>query len=86
MQQWTTRHVPYPAGPRTMGSLPACLLVVNPGHGDRLSAGPVEDAGCTGLHFLGPVNATQLNIGRGYSLQLYVCTTSYAHPHVQNMQ
>ncbi|AXE82301.1 hypothetical protein [Streptomyces atratus] len=47
---------------------------------------PVEDAGYTGLHFLGPANATQLNIGRGYSLQLYVCTASYHHSHLQNMQ
>ncbi|MFD0070680.1 hypothetical protein ACFVJ9_58900, partial [Streptomyces sp. NPDC127574] len=47
---------------------------------------PVEDAGYAGLHFLGPACATRLTIGRGYNLQLYVCTTSYDHPHVQNMQ
>jgi hypothetical protein len=47
---------------------------------------PVEDADYTGLHFLGPACATQLTIGRGYNLQLYVCTASYDHPHVQNMQ
>ncbi|AWZ08206.1 MULTISPECIES: hypothetical protein [unclassified Streptomyces] len=47
---------------------------------------PVEDAGYDGLHSLGPAHATQLDIGRGYSMQLYVCTASYDHPHVQNMQ
>ncbi|MGW7609640.1 hypothetical protein ACWGKW_20670 [Streptomyces sp. NPDC054766] len=47
---------------------------------------PVEDAGYAGLHFLGPACATQLNIGRGYNLQVYMCTASYDHPHVQNMQ
>ncbi len=47
---------------------------------------PVEDAGYTGLHFLGPACSTQLTIGRSYNLQIYVCTASYDHPHVQNMQ
>ncbi|MFF3451862.1 hypothetical protein ACFYXJ_32535 [Streptomyces sp. NPDC002667] len=47
---------------------------------------PLEDADYDGLHFLGPACATQLSIGRGYTLQIYVCVTSYDHPHVQNMQ
>ncbi|MDG9716976.1 hypothetical protein [Streptomyces sp. DH24] len=41
---------------------------------------PVEDTGTDTAH------DTHLNIGRGYCLQLYVCTTSYDHPHLQNMQ
>ena len=47
---------------------------------------PLEDADYDGLHFLGPACATQLNIGRGYTMQIYVCVSSYDHPHVQNMQ
>ncbi|MEU6087392.1 hypothetical protein ABZ865_11390 [Streptomyces sp. NPDC047085] len=47
---------------------------------------PVEDAGYTGYHFLGPAHDTQITIGRSYSLQVYVCEASYEHPPVQNMQ
>jgi hypothetical protein len=47
---------------------------------------PVEDAGYDGLHSLGPACATKLTIGRGYNLQIYRCTASYDHPHLQNMQ
>ena len=47
---------------------------------------PVEDAGYTGYHSLGPALATGITIGRGYSLQVYVCEASYDHPPVQNMQ
>ncbi|MGW0882231.1 hypothetical protein [Streptomyces sp. NPDC002671] len=47
---------------------------------------PVEDAGYSGYHFLGPALDTQITIGRSYSLQVYVCEASYAHPPVQNMQ
>ncbi|MEU5699624.1 hypothetical protein [Streptomyces aurantiacus] len=47
---------------------------------------PIEDAAYTGLHFLGPACATRLNIGRGYHMQLYVCTVAPDHPHVRNMQ
>lgn len=41
---------------------------------------PVEDADTDAAH------DTHLTIGRGYCLQLYVCATSYDHPHRQNMQ
>ncbi|MFI8190808.1 hypothetical protein ACIF8T_18670 [Streptomyces sp. NPDC085946] len=47
---------------------------------------PLEDADYDGLHVMGPACDTHLAIGRGYCLQLYVCTASYAHPHLQNMQ
>ncbi|MER6571892.1 hypothetical protein ABT288_38385 [Streptomyces sp. NPDC001093] len=47
---------------------------------------PVEDAGYTGYHSDGPACHTQITIGRGYSLQVYVCEASYDHPPVQNMQ
>lgn len=55
-------------------------------HGGSGSWRPVEDADYNGLHFLGSANATQLSIGRSGSLQLYVCTASYNHPHMQNLQ
>ncbi|MEV8555476.1 hypothetical protein AB0478_03190 [Streptomyces sp. NPDC051917] len=47
---------------------------------------PVEDAGYTGYHSLGPACDTEITIGRGYTLQVYVCEASYDHPPVQNMQ
>ncbi|MFF3329444.1 hypothetical protein ACFYWX_07735 [Streptomyces sp. NPDC002888] len=47
---------------------------------------PLEDADYTGYHSDGPACATKLNIGRSYSMQLYVCTASYDHPHIRNMQ
>ncbi|MEV6055733.1 hypothetical protein [Streptomyces sp. NPDC052107] len=47
---------------------------------------PVEDAGYTGYHSLGPACDTEITIGRGYTLQVYVCVASYDHPPVQNMQ
>ncbi|MES5816342.1 hypothetical protein [Streptomyces sp. RG80] len=34
----------------------------------------------------GPATPTHLNIGRDHALQLYVCTTSYDHPHLRNIQ
>ena len=46
----------------------------------------VDDAAYVDLHFLGPAAATQFNIGRGCSLQLYVCTAACDDPHLQTMQ
>ncbi|MFE7395919.1 hypothetical protein [Streptomyces sp. NPDC057557] len=79
---------PFPMVCAECGSDVRPLLTIDGSEWDGGSGSwrPVEDAGYTGLHFLGPANATQLNIGRGYSLQLYVCTASYDHAHVQNMQ
>jgi hypothetical protein len=48
---------------------------------------PVEDAGLDDRRgFRDPACPTMLNIGRGYSMQLYSCAASYAHLHLQNMQ
>ncbi|MFD4945355.1 hypothetical protein ACFWNT_23180 [Streptomyces sp. NPDC058409] len=79
---------PFPMVCAECGSVVRPLLTIDGSEWDGGSGSwrPVEDGDYTGLHFLGPANATQLNIGRGYSLQLYVCTDSYDHPHVQNMQ
>jgi hypothetical protein len=79
---------PFPMACPECGSDVRPLLTIDGSEWDGGSGSwrPVEDAGHFGPHFLGPANATQLNIGRGYSLQLYVCTVSYDHPHLQNMQ
>jgi hypothetical protein len=79
---------PFPMACPECGSDVRPLLTIDGSEWDGGSGSwrPVEDAGYTGLRFLGPANSTQLNIGRGYNLQLYVCTSSYDHPHVQNMQ
>ncbi|MFJ2648205.1 hypothetical protein ACIO1C_15900 [Streptomyces sp. NPDC087420] len=79
---------PFPMACPECGSDVRPLLTIDSGEWDGGSESwrPFEDAGYTGLHFLGPAHATQLTIGRGYNLQLYVCTASYDHPHVQNMQ
>jgi hypothetical protein len=55
--------------------------------GGNRSWRPLEDAGLEdGPSYLKPNTPTRLDIGRGYSLQLYTCTVSYAHPHLHNMQ
>jgi hypothetical protein len=77
---------PFPMACPECGSGVRPLLTVDGTEGSGDSWRPVEDAGYTGLHFLGPACATQLNIGRSYTLQLYVCATDPRHPHVQNMQ
>ncbi|MFE7395122.1 hypothetical protein [Streptomyces sp. NPDC057557] len=79
---------PFPMACPEYGSDVRPLLTIDGSEWDGGSGSrrPVEDAGCAGLHFLGPARATQLDIGRGHSLQLYVCTASHDHPHVQNMQ
>lgn len=79
---------PFPMACTDCGSGVRPLLTIDGSEWDGGSGSwrPVEDAGYTGLHSLGPANATHLNIGRSYSLQLYVCAASYEHPHMQNMQ
>ncbi|MFJ9677053.1 hypothetical protein ACIRP2_03225 [Streptomyces sp. NPDC101194] len=79
---------PFPMVCSECGSDVRPLLTIDGSEWDGGSGSwrPVEDADYTGLHFLGPAKATRLDIGRSYSLQLYVCTASYDHPHVQNMQ
>lgn len=79
---------PFPMACTQCGAGVVPLLTIDGSEWDGGSGSwrPVEDAGYAGLHFLGPANATQVNIGRGYSLQLYVCTASCEHPHLQNMQ
>jgi hypothetical protein len=77
---------PFPMACAECGSDVRPLLTLNGTEWNGGSWCPVEDADYTGLHFLGPACATQLTIGRGYNMQLYVCVSSYDHPHVQNMQ
>jgi hypothetical protein len=79
---------PFPILCAECGSDTRPLLTIDGSEWDGGSGSwrPIEDTGYAGQHFLGPANATQLNISRGYSLQLYVCAASYDHPHVQNMQ
>jgi hypothetical protein len=79
---------PFPMSCAECGSGIRPLLTIDDSEWDGGSGSwrPVEDASYTGVHFLGPANATQLAIGRSGSLQLYVCAASYNHPHVQNLQ
>ncbi|MFD0305363.1 hypothetical protein [Streptomyces sp. NPDC127119] len=79
---------PFPMACPECGSDVRPLLTIDGSEwdGGNGSWRPVEDAGYTGLHYRGPSCATQLNIGRSYNLQLYVCTVAPGHPHVQNMQ
>ncbi|MYV55595.1 hypothetical protein [Streptomyces sp. SID3212] len=79
---------PFPMACPACGSGVRPLLTIDGSEWDGGSESwrPSEDADYTGLHFLGPAESTQLTIGRGYSLQLYVCAAAYDHPHVQNMQ
>ncbi|MGA5449732.1 hypothetical protein ACPCVO_24090 [Streptomyces umbrinus] len=79
---------PFPMACPECGSDVRPLLTIDGTEWDGGSGSwrPTEDAHYTGLHFLGPACATHLNIGRSYNLQLYVCTSSPDHPHVQNMQ
>ncbi|NUP21136.1 MAG: hypothetical protein HOZ81_34730 [Streptomyces sp.] len=79
---------PFPIACPECGAAVQPLLTIDGNEWDGGSGSwrPVEDAGYTGHHVDGPARETQLAIGRGYCLQLYVCTASYHHPHVQNMQ
>ncbi|MFF4981412.1 hypothetical protein ACFY3O_15335 [Streptomyces sp. NPDC001046] len=87
-------HAPWSFSDPFPMSCPECAGPVRPlltldgteWDGGSASWRPVEDAGYGGHHFLGPARDTQLEIGRSYSLQLYVCRASPGHPHVQNMQ
>lgn len=58
------------------------------GNGQNDSWTPTKDfeepSGPTGLR--GPADAPMVKIGRGYSMQIYVCPTSFDHPHLEVMQ
>ncbi|MDN0193711.1 hypothetical protein [Streptomyces sp. S.PNR 29] len=79
---------PFPMACPECGSAVRPLLTIDGAEWDGGSGSwrPVEDADHDGHHSDGPACATCLNIGRGYCMQLYVCTVSYDHPHLQNMQ
>ncbi len=47
---------------------------------------PVEDHDVPHTPYPNPADPTMIEIGRGYNLQIYTCTSSYAHRHLQNMQ
>ncbi|KAK1178812.1 hypothetical protein B7755_012090 [Streptomyces sp. NBS 14/10] len=79
---------PFPMACAECGSGLLPLLTIDGREWDGGSASwrPVEDSEATDPSFPDAGGATHLNIGRGYSLQLYVCAASWEHPHVQNMQ
>jgi hypothetical protein len=79
---------PFPMACPECGSDVRPLLTVDGVEWDGGSGSwrPLQDADYTGHHTDGPACATYLNIGRGYCMQVYVCTASYDHPHLQNMQ
>ncbi|MEV8096094.1 hypothetical protein [Kitasatospora sp. NPDC085879] len=66
------------------------LLTVSSGEWDGGSGSwiPLEDreapAGPIGLRK--PSDPPMVLIGRGYTMQIYVCPTSFDHPHLENMQ
>jgi hypothetical protein len=47
---------------------------------------PAEATGVPDSRSSSIARPTGIEIGRGYSMQLYVCTSSYVHSHLQNMQ
>ncbi|MFD4660632.1 hypothetical protein ACFWP2_34040 [Kitasatospora sp. NPDC058444] len=79
---------PFPMACPACGSDVRPLLTLNGNEWDGGSGSwrPVEESGYTGVHYLGPAMSTQLGIGRSGSLQLYVCTASPDHPHLQYNQ
>lgn len=64
------------------------LLTIDSGEWDGGTGSwrPVEDTDLDAPPYPGPANPTMITIGRGYSLQIYTCTASPAHQHLQNMQ
>ncbi|MFF2743952.1 hypothetical protein ACFVVA_00255 [Kitasatospora sp. NPDC058048] len=85
---WSFSDPGHPMACAECGSGLRPLLTLNGNEWDGGSGGwrPEEESGYTGPHSLGPATATQLGIGRSGSLQVYVCTTSSEHPHLQNNQ
>ncbi|MFI8831129.1 hypothetical protein ACIGPN_08910 [Streptomyces afghaniensis] len=79
---------PFPMACAECGSDVMPLLYVKGSEwdGGSLSWRPVEDVDRTGPGLRRPGNATQLTIGRGNGMQIYLCTASYDHPHLQNLQ
>ncbi|MFF0747157.1 hypothetical protein ACFYVL_42910 [Streptomyces sp. NPDC004111] len=84
---WSFRD-PFPMACPTCGSNVRPLLTLDgcEWDGGSVSWRPLEDAHDAGEYFRGPANPTQLTFGRGYSLQLHVCTASSDHPHLQSVQ
>lgn len=68
------------------GLLPLLTIDGREWDGGSRSWRPVEDSHAADPALPDAGGDTHLNIGRGYSLQLYVCAASWEHPHVQNMQ
>ncbi|MFE1290186.1 hypothetical protein [Streptomyces sp. NPDC058751] len=66
------------------------LLTIASGEGNCWSDGwtPLKDleepSGPTGLRT--PADAPMAKIGRGYDMQIYVCPTSFGHPHLEVTQ
>ncbi|MFF7450509.1 MULTISPECIES: hypothetical protein [unclassified Streptomyces] len=79
-------HAPWSSTDPFPMACPECGAAVRPlltidGYeydGGSRSWRPYEDTG--------PATPTHLAIGRDHALQLYVCTVSYDHPHLRNVQ
>jgi hypothetical protein len=46
---------------------------------------PIEDMEVGNPRYPG-IDGPMTKIGRSYTMQIYICASSYAHPHLQNMQ
>ncbi|OMI33457.1 hypothetical protein [Streptomyces sparsogenes] len=68
------------------GLLPLLTIDGREWDGGSKSWRPVEDSHAADPSLPDAGGDTHLTIGRGYSLQLYVCAASWEHPHVRNMQ
>ncbi|MFF4652474.1 hypothetical protein [Streptomyces sp. NPDC001380] len=85
---WSFRD-PSPMNCGTCGSERWPLLTVDSGEWDGGSGSwiPLEDRDHTGpVGIRHPSNPPMVQIGRGYTLQIYICPTSFDHPHLENMQ
>ncbi|WP_342795309.1 hypothetical protein [Kitasatospora viridis] len=81
---------PWPMHCETCNAEYQPLLTVSSGEWDGGSGSwiPLEDreapTGPVGLRR--PSDPPMVQIGRGYDMQIYVCPTSFDHPHFENMQ
>jgi hypothetical protein len=79
---------PFPMHCPECGAEVRPLLTVDSSEWDGGSGSwrPLEDVEPEVRPHPGLNEPTLVTIGRGYTMQLYVCTRSVLHPHVQNMQ
>ena len=85
---WSFRD-PWPMNCETCGSEYRPLLTIDSGEWDGGSGSwiPLEDRDHPGpVGIRRPWNPPMIEIGRGYNMQIYICPTSFDHPHLENMQ